>query len=202
MNCNTSDLPVLQYLPKFANGINSNHNEMLVDTDLTCQGHCASMCPLETPQQLSETGPVRIHPLPVGRLPPREWRTQPMKPQSSRTKRVVWLWSIQLSTPGRTAKPHLVSSHSRAALYALTQQWQGTLERQREHLSRRSWAFHHDTWGGGCVAHSISKTGWAAVLPAKIRSTHDIQFSAWLVQQPRTEPSPGVLPQPTPVMGR
>ena len=114
MNCNTSDLPVLQYLPKFANGINSNHNEMLVDTDLTCQGHCASVCPLETPQQLSETGPVRIHPLLVGRLPPREWRTQPVKPQSSRTKRVVWLWSIQLSTPGRTAKPHPVSSHQQS----------------------------------------------------------------------------------------
>ena len=59
---------------------------MLVDTDLTCQGHCASVCPLETPQQLSEAGPVRIRPLLVGRLPPREWRTQPTKPQSSRTK--------------------------------------------------------------------------------------------------------------------
>lgn len=57
--------------------------------------------------------------------------------------------------------PNLTQSAatSRAALYALTQQWQGTLERQREHPSGRPWAFHHDTWEGGCVAHSISKAG-------------------------------------------
>ena len=160
MNCSMSDLPVLQYLLKFANGINNNHNEMLVDTELTCQGHCDSVCPLETPQKLSEAGPARIRPLQVGRLPPREWKTQPMKPQEQQNQKsgltlehaALKPWAHCQTSPRQPAT-------SRAALYALTQQWQGALGRQREHLSRRPWAFHQDTWGGGCVAHSISKAG-------------------------------------------
>ena len=118
-------------------------------------------------------------------------------------------WQNQKSsrTPGHTALnpwAHFQTSPGEpatggAAVSAPIQQQQSTLVMQMEHLSSRPWTFHHkNTRAEGCVAHSISKARWEGVPPAKLRSTHSIQFLGRLVQQTRTEPSPDVLSQPAP----
>lgn len=91
------------------NGISNNRDKMLVDIDLMSQVHYAFTCALSISQPLSETGSTNILILQLGKLPPRECRSQPMKPLSGRIKRAVWLLSTQFSTPRLTSKPRQVS---------------------------------------------------------------------------------------------
>lgn len=121
-----------------------------------------------------------------------------MNPSNGRTKREIQLQSIQLSTPGLISRPHWVSQPP-VELPVLHHQ---------QNSARTPWRGKWNIFQGGVDPEPKEHVGrkFCSIQPfknqvrgcppGKAQKHPQLQFSAWLVQQPRAEPSPGALSLP------